>query len=404
MVFVFMALYPEAKPVIKRLGLRKRTDRARFQEFVSEDSEIVLAITGVGPVAAAAAVAAVLTEYDAGQGDQLLSVGTAAALRGEHGSVGTVALRGEHGAVGTAALRGEHGAAGTAALYGEHGSVETMESLCGEKSSSIILTESGHDFGIFLLNKLLDQNSDRTFYPDMLIKSDLMEASCITGSTVLSQRAAAFMAVAAEGYDLYDMESAAVYQAGNLFLGPHQMSFIRVVSDRGTEAEDRKKVVSDEGIETEDRGQVVSNGGIKTGNQVRVVSDVDTETEVKMVMPKAEVSYVSEMAARVNAVINSHVEEISGYVEKLLALSEKEKSRDGISDKSSEALVDKIIEDGHFSKVMQDQLKQYVKYAVLSGIDWENAVRELYSDGVLPTIDKRGGKKVLDRIKQCIMN
>lgn len=380
MVFVFMALYPEAKPVIKRLGLRKRTDRTRFQEFVSEDSEIVLAITGVGPVAAAAAVAAVLTEYDAGQGDQLLSVGTAAALRGEHG------------------------AAGTAALYGEHGSAETMESLCGEKSSSIILTESGHDFGIFLLNKLLDQNSDRTFYPDMLIKSDLMEASCITGSTVLSRRATAFMAVAAEGYDLYDMESAAVYQAGNLFLGPHQMSFIRVVSDRGTEAEDRKKVVSDEGIETEDRGQVVSNGGIKTGNQVRVVSDVDTETEVKMVMPKAEVSYVSDMAARVNAVINSHVEEISDYVEKLLVLSEKEKNRGGISDKNSDNLVDKIIEDGHFSKVMQDHLKQYVKYAVLSGIEWENEAKALYDEGVLPAIDKRGGKKALDRIKSCIMN
>lgn len=368
MVFVFMALYPEAKPVIKRLGLRKRTDRTRFQEFVSEDSEIVLAITGVGPVAAAAAVAAVLTEYDAGQGDQLLSVGTAAALRGEHGSV------------------------------------ETMESLCGEKSSSIILTESGHDFGIFLLNKLLDQNSDRTFYPDMLIKSDLMEASCITGSTVLSQRAAAFMAVAAEGYDLYDMESAAVYQAGNLFLGPHQMSFIRVVSDRGTEAEDRKKVVSDEGIETEDRGQVVSNGGIKTGNQVRGVSDVDTETEVKMVMPKAAVSYVSDMAARVNAVINSHVEEISDYVEKLLVFSEKEKCRGGISGKISEGPVDKIIEDGHFSKVMQDQLRQYVRYARLSGIDWENAAKVLYDEGVLPTIDKRGGKKALDRIKSCIMN
>ena len=368
MVFVFMALYPEAKPVIKRLGLRKRTDRTRFQEFVSEDLEVVLAITGVGPVAAAAAVAAVLTEYDAGPGDQLLSVGSAAALRGEPGTVGT------------------------------------KDSSCGDNQSSVKPAKAGFNSGIFLLNKLLDQNSDRTFYPDMLIKSDLMEASCITGSTVLSQRAAAFMAVAAEGYDLYDMESAAVYQAGNLFLGPHQMSFIRVVSDRGTEAEDRKKVVSDEGIETEDRGQVVSNGGIKTGNQVRVVSDVDTETEFKMVIPKAAVSYVSDMAARVNAVINSHVEEISDYVEKLLVFSEKEKCRDGISDKSSEALVDKIIEDGHFSKVMQDQLKQYVKYAVLSSIDWENAVRELYSDGVLPTIDKRGGKKVLDRIKQCIMN
>lgn len=314
MVFVFMALYPEAKPVIKRLGLKKRTDRTRFQEFVSEDSEVILAITGVGSVAAAAAVAAVLTEYDAGPGDQLLSVGTAAALHG-----------------------------GT---------------------------------GIFLLNKLLDQNSDRTFYPDMLIKTELREASGVTGSTVLSQRAAAFMAVAAEGYDLYDMESAAVYQAGNLFLGPHQMSFIRVVSDRGIEAEDRERVVSDGGIETE------------------------------MVMPKdteAAASYMSDMAARVNAVINSHVEEISDYVEKLLVLSVKEKNRGRISGKNSGSLVDKIIEDGHFSKVMQDQLRQYVRYAELSSIDWENAAKVLYDEGVLPTIDKRGGKKALDRIKSCII-
>ena len=290
MVFIFMALYPEAKPVIKRLGLRKRTDRTRFQEFVSEESGIVLTITGVGPVAAAAAVSAVLTEYDAGPGDQLLSVGTAA----------------------------------------------------------------GNASDIFLLNKLLDQNSDRTFYPDMLIKTDFKEAAAITGSTVLSQRAAAFMKVAAEGYDLYDMESAAVYQAGNIYLGPHQMSFIRVVSDEGVETADREQAVSD-------------------------------------------------LAARVNAVINSHVEEISDYVEKLLALSEKEKYRGGISDKSSEGLVDKIIEDGHFSKVMQDQLRQYVKYAVLSGVDWEKAVQGIYEEGLLPTIDKRDGKKVLDRIKNCIL-
>lgn len=370
MVFVFMALYPEARPVIKRLGLRKRTDRTRFQEFVSENSEVILAITGVGPVAAAAAVAAVLTEYDAGPGDQLLSVGTAAALHGERESVGRATT-----------------------LRGEHGSVGTMESSGVENLSSVNLAEEGDNSDIFLLNKLLDQNSDRTFYPDMLIKTDLREASGITGSTVLSQRAAAFMAVAAEDYDLYDMESAAVYQAGNLFLGPHQMSFIRVVSDRG--------------IETEDRGQAVSDGGNETEDQERAVSDGDIETEVKMVMPEATeaaASYVSDMAARVNAVINSHVEEISDYVEKLLILSEKEKNRGGISDKSSEDLVDKIIEDGHFSKVMQDQLRQYMKYAVLSGIDWENEAKALYDEGVLPTIDKRSGKKALDRIKSFIIN
>jgi nucleoside phosphorylase len=357
MVFVFMALYPEAKPVIKRFGLKKRTDRTRFQEFVSEGEDIVLAITGVGPVAAAAAVAAVLTEYDAGPGDQLLSVGTAAALNSEYGPVGK------------------------------------PEAFCEEGGASVKLTEAGYSSGIFLLNKLLDQNSDRTFYPDMLLKTDMREASGITGSTVLSQRAAAFMKVAAEGYDLYDMESAAVYQAGNIFMGPHQMSFIRVVSDRGIETEDRKQVVSDGGVENEDQERVVPDGSIGT--------------EAGMVVPKASesaASYVYDMAAKVNAVINSHVEDIAGYVEKLLLLSENGKRPGGISDKTGENLVDKIPEDGHFSKVMHDQLRQYVRYADLSGIDWENTALMLYDEGVLPTIDKRGGKKALDRIKSCIMN
>ena len=32
---------------------------------------------------------------------------------------------------------------------------------------------------------------------------------------------------------LYDMEAAAIYQAGIHFFGPHQMIFLKIVSDRG---------------------------------------------------------------------------------------------------------------------------------------------------------------------------
>ena len=38
-----------------------------------------------------------------------------------------------------------------------------------------------------------------------------------------------------EAVVLHDMEGAAIYQAGSYWLGPHQMSFIKVISDHGTD-------------------------------------------------------------------------------------------------------------------------------------------------------------------------
>ncbi|SFG15133.1 hypothetical protein [Oribacterium sp. WCC10] len=316
MIFIFTALYPEAKPLIRMLGLKKRTDRTRFQQFVSSDymdimvtmkrmssdgsgadirPDIVLVITGVGPVNAAAAVSATLTEYDAGSADQMLSFGTAAFLHGAVKSNGTA--------------------------------------------------------GVFLLNKLLDQNAGRCFYPDMLIKCDIPEASAITGSTVLSERAAAFMAVSAENYDIYDMEAAAVYQTSAFYIGPHQMSFIRVVTDSG---------ISDD------------------------IKDIKS---------------LSEMVA---ATVEKYVDQILCYVDKLRELSLAEVRKMKEPDEKDSELVDKIINDAHFSRVMQDQFRQYVKFAVLSGINWREEAERLYREGELPTIDKRKGKKVLDAIRNSI--
>ena len=349
MVFIFTALYPEAKPLIKRFGLKKRVDSTRFQQFVSEtlmkmhcetekgdcssrealrqydlkekktqgdrdtigkaDSDyenpeqgIVLTITGVGPISAAAAVSAALTEYDIKPTDQILSFGTAALL---------------------------------------HGKTVMDEQL----------RDTSQGTSLFLINKILDQNIDRTFYPDMLINCSIPEASVVTGSMVLSERAAAFMDVAAADYDLYDMEAAAVYQAAAFFAGPHQMSFLRVVTDSGIHEDDY---------------------------DVRKMSQLVTER------------------------VTLCVEAIVDYVEKLLAVSVEDEKGSSILRDSDVSLVEKVITDGHFSKVMQDQFRQYVKYAELSGINWQSAVEGLYREAELPTVDKRGGKKVLDAIKNSI--
>ena len=80
----------------------------------------------------------------------------------------------------------------------------------------------GACFGsIFLGNKLTEQMTGRTFYPDMLMKANLRECEIITAVRVLK-----------EGREqvVYDMEAAAIYQAAAFFVGPHRMHFIKLVS------------------------------------------------------------------------------------------------------------------------------------------------------------------------------
>lgn len=316
MIFIFTALYPEAKPLITMFGLKKRTDRTRFQQFVPEEyiklmagtneregedsgrqrirPEIVLVVTGVGPVNAAAAVSSALTEYDADSADQLLSFGTAAALHD------------------TADKRGKT---------------------------------------LFLINKILDQNADRCFYPDMLLETDVPETSVVTGSQVLTERAVSFLDIAAGSYELYDMEAAAVYQTGAFYMGPHQMSFLRVVTDRGI---------------------------------------------------SSDISDVKALARHVTESVEGNVEQILDYVEKLRNITRKDEKKLDILGEEEKKAVEKVIRDAHFSKVMQDQFIQYVKYGILSGANWMAEVKKLYDSGILPTIDKRNGKKVLDAIRNII--
>ena len=314
MIHIFTALYPEAKPLIQALGLKKRAAQTHYQQFLSEEGDLCLTITGVGPMQAAAVTASVLTDFDAGAQDQLLSLGTAAALTSCPASM-------------------------------------------------------------YHVNKITEAATKRDFYPDMLLNTGLPEASLITGAKLLTAQDRWAQVEAQQDVKsrqdttddsmlsilgdrlaaprLYDMEAAAVYQAASMFLGPHQMNFLRIVTDQGL-------------------------------------------SESEAIAPQA-------LAAHVTACVEQQVDTIVAVVDKLRALTAAEAAEHHVLTENERQLVDKLIADAHFSKVMADECVQLIRYAALSQLDWQQPITALYAEGLVPTRDKRAGKIILERYRKQIM-
>ena len=333
MIHIFTALYPEAKPLIQALGLKKRAAQTHYQQFLSEEGDLSLTITGVGPMQAAAVTASVLTDFDAGASDQLLSLGTAARLIQREYSERSEAARAQAESSETA-----------------EAARKDMSDERAEKTASM-----------YHIHRITDEATTRDFYPDMLLNTDLPEASLITGAKLLTAQDTWAQVDAQRDKKsrqgtladrlaaplLYDMEAAAVYQAASMFLGPHQMNFLRIVTDQGL-------------------------------------------SESEAIAPQA-------LAAHVTACVEQQVDTIVAVVDKLRALTAAEAAEHHVLTENERQLVDKLIADAHFSKVMADECVQLIRYAALSQLDWQQPIAALYAEGLVPTRDKRAGKIILER-------
>lgn len=282
MIYIFSAFYAEAKNIIDHYGLKKEKspETVRFDVFANDSIRLV--ITGVGEINAAAAVSNIGGAYGISPDDEILNVGCGAGF-GNETCLGS----------------------------------------------------------IFLGNKLTEQMTGRTFYPDMLMKTNLMECEIVTVTRVLN-----------EGCDsvVYDMEAAAVYQAAALFVGPHRMHFIKLVSDAGERIDQSK---------------------------------------------------ITELFA-------FQEEKICGYIDMLLSVCADKASIDENAKGENTAAksawnIDRLISDMRCSKVMGDQLAQLIKYCRLSGIDYKAVLDEYYTKGMLPCESKREGKKCLFELKQRLL-
>jgi nucleoside phosphorylase len=317
LIYLFTALYPEAKPLIRVFSLKRVQDGLPFDVYENADTSIRLVISGTGMCAAAAATAAVFGRYRAANEDHLINIGTCA------GEVGTDEM------------------SGTA----------------------------------YLCHKLTDRNTGHTYYPDMLFHHAFAEAQLITepvvwrgteDSEALRQKAESAVdgdtaesvsdgdllsqsrerAANREAVVLHDMEGAAIYQAGSYWLGPHQMSFIKVISDHGTDQRITPKTLE----------QAVENG-------LDVIKD-----------------YVSNIG-------------------QIIAQNRRNKEWETECSRQTERLCEEL----HCSQTMRLAVIQCVRYWTLAGVDHNSLLEQMRADGELPCRDRREGKKRFDELKQRLL-
>ncbi len=302
MIYLFTALYCEADLFIKNYHLEKNLANIRFQEFYQEKSSIRLTITGVGEIAAAAAVSSICTTYQPKEEDFLLNIG-------------------------------------------------------------ICTRQTGKD-GIFVCNKIIEQASNKTFYPDLLYCHGLPEETIVTRMQPYS------LSYHSEEYftplifpekmnkdneklqtesvndNLYDMEAAAIYQAGSYFFAPHQMMFLKLISDAETAQE-----VSGENV----KHCMESNRDIL----FRIIEMISIVTQKSQ---KRETAFWQE-----------------------------------------ETQLTRLCHDLHCSKVMEDSLRNHIHYWELAGIDYVSVIQDMYREGLLPCRDKREGKLRFEELKKRLL-
>ena len=298
MIYVMMALYQEAHGLIRELKLKKNTAYAPFEVFDNESAGIRLVVTGVGEIAAAAATAAVCARDGADTADFLVNIGCCAA-----------------------------------------GGCEPADRDMDSGYGAAHAAQTGD---LYVCHKITEQATGKTFYPDILYRHPWKERELVTGMQPL-QRAAAHGA-------LYDMEAAAVYQAGIRFFSPDRMIFLKVVSDSGVAGQERMTAETLAGL------------------------------------------------------LEQHVKAVAGFLANLWkAADEDEALRSGGILQEDEAVLEQIFAALHCSQTMRASARQYITYAALTGYDWKVELKEWYARGLLPCKDRREGKVRLEELKQVLL-
>lgn len=294
MVYIITAIYAEAHAFITRFHLKKDISHTRFQVFRNDEAGLCLIISGTGSIPAAAAVSSICTNYRAGKGDFLINAGICAGI-------------------------------------------------VKEKMS---LADSACQIGkIFLCNKIREQATGKTFYPDILYRHGFAEAQIITGAAPYGKTAP--LQTRETDFCLYDMEAASVYQAGSYFFGPHQMGFLKIVSDDG------------------------NTENVTPGQAEHLIAE--------------------------------NMESIADYMIRMQDIIQKEQQRDPFQGEMPRKVTERLCLDMHCSKVMSESVRQHILYCTLSNIDYVSIIEKMYQEGKLPCKDKREGKQCFEELKARLL-
>lgn len=167
MITIITALYPEAKPFVESLHLKKNLQETHYQLF--EGDELRLLITGAGMIAAAAVSARHFSLYPPQPSDLVINCGIA-------------------------------------------GCTSEADTCIGD---------------LFLISQITDQTTGRTYYPDLLYRNPFSLRSLTTVAAPCTDSSGFSDDCAV----LIDMEAAALYQTLLPYFSPERMFFFKAVSD-----------------------------------------------------------------------------------------------------------------------------------------------------------------------------
>lgn len=309
MVYVFCAFYGEGSELIKHYNLKKRqADKYyRFDVFENENQPVRIILTGQGSVMAAAAVSGAASFFGIRAEDAIINVGTCA---------------------------------------GDY--------------------EPGQ---VFICNKITEEATGRTFYPDMVLRSGLPERELVTVPVVIRKSIYEHVNKDSHNMALYDMEAAAIYQAANLYVGPHRMGFVKLVSDNG----------DIEGLTPDFIKKLMAEAVDEIASYVDMfVTDAGNWHNDKL------------NSGKNNSIQQQHMEHYS-------------LNDDMCRAEESTQFTNQLCKDLHCSKVMENQVRQLIKYLSLEGTDYMTYINRLYDEGRLPAHDKKNGKVCLDEIKRELL-
>lgn len=278
MIYIFQALYCEAGNIIERYKLNKCTDISVFQVFKNDAEGICLTITGSGMCEAAAAVSYICAYFNADVSDFIINTGICAG-RGKCGS--------------------------------------------------------------YLINKITDYTTKRTYYPDMLYRTDYPEAELMSVPVVADEEF-----LAKNNDVLIDMEAAGIYQAAIHFVPPHHMFYIKTVSDEGDAAAVHR-------------------------------------------------DYVNRLMRKEEDKLYGLIGLIRGLAEEKSVPAENMLKRDGFFEKLSR--------DMRCTETMKNDFFKLIMYLELSKTDYRARIDELYGNGILPCSNKNEGKACLDELRRELL-
>lgn len=163
MIYIAVALGIEARPLIKKFKLKKDSTINRVQVFKNE--KIILIVTGVGILKSAIALTYILSKLKIDSDDIFVNIG-----------------------------------------------------VCGAKNEEFKVGD------IVLCNKIINSESKRAYYPDMIFNHRFKEGSLESFNRVINSESGVTG-------DLVDMEGAGLIEASSYFFETYQVNIIKIVSD-----------------------------------------------------------------------------------------------------------------------------------------------------------------------------